>query len=179
MRDREKGRGIVFKSVAGLLAAAMMAFGMVNVADAADMQTSGVSQPSAEEMSYLQEVNANSLQRLLDYYESIPDTVLEQGDVALQAWQNTHPQQQGPRFRANFWGCAGAIAGVIASTAFPAAKILKIKKLVKALGGVRSAIKIMAGASFSYEKLQALGGAAATLAAELIGIGSVRSQCFA
>lgn len=178
MHNTEKGKGIMFKSVASLLAAAMMSFGMVNVAHASEAQNDAPWTQAAE-MSYPQEVNANSLQRLLDYYESIPDTVLEQGDVALQAWQNTHPQQQGPRFRANFWGCAGAIAGVIASTAFPAAKILKIKKLVKALGGVRSAIKIMAGASFSYEKLQALGGAAAALAAELIGIGSVRSQCFA
>lgn len=65
------------------------------------------------------------------------------------------------------------------STAFPAAKILKAKKLIKALGGVKSAIKIMADASFSYEKMRAFGGAAAALAAELTGIGAVRSQCFA
>lgn len=104
--------------------------------------------------------------------------MLEQGDLALQTWQNTHGYGMSP-FRANFWGCAAAVAGVIASTAFPAAKILKVKKLIKALGGVKSAIKIMAGASFSYEKMRALGGAAAALAAELTGIGAVRSQCFA
>ena len=56
---------------------------------------------------------------------------------------------------------------------------IKIKKLIKALGGVANAVRIIAGASFSYEKLRALGGAAAALAAELTGIGSVRSACFA
>ncbi|PLS28272.1 hypothetical protein CGZ88_0434 [Bifidobacterium anseris] len=175
MHGAEKRRGVVFKGMAGVLAAVMMSCGMSDVALASDIQTDMPSHGQVEGMAYPQALNTEALRRLLDHYESIPDIVLEQGDVALQAWKEAHPQEG----RAGFWGCAAAVAGVIATTAFPAAKILKIKKLIKALGGVRSAIKIMAGASFNYEKLKALGGAAAALAAELTGIGSVKSQCFA
>lgn len=171
-----KKRNLV-KSVAAVLASVMLA-GVGNTAYASDIQDDGFSWTAAEEQAYEREVTTRSLEDLLTYYESIPDDVLEQGDLALQTWQNTHGYGMSP-FRANFWGCAGAVAGVIATTAFPAAKILKVKKLIKALGGVKSAIKIMAGASFSYEKMRALGGAAAALAAELTGIGAVRSQCFA
>lgn len=175
MRGVEKSRGIIFKSMTGVLAAVVMACGMSDAALASGIQTDMPSQRQIEGMAYPQELNAEALRRLFDHYESIPDIVLEQGDEALQAWEEAHLQEG----RAGFWGCAAAVAGVIATTAFPAAKILKIKKLIKALGGVRSAIKIMAGASFNYEKLKALGGAVAALAAELTGIGSVKSQCFA
>ena len=34
------------------------------------------------------------------------------------------------------------------------------------------------GASFSWEKIRALGGAAAALGAELIGVTAVRQKCF-
>jgi len=46
------------------------------------------------------------------------------------------------------------------------------------LGGVAKAVQIFWGASFSYEKLQAVGGAALALAGELIGITSIKEECF-
>lgn len=94
-------------------------------------------------------------------------------------WMQEHDFNEQPMGRASVGGCVAAIAAVIASTAFPAAKILKIKKLIKSLGGVVEAVKIIAGASFSYEKLHALGGAASALAAELLGIDGIKKQCFA
>lgn len=123
----------------------------------------------------------------LNYIMSIPDSVLLRGDAATQEWVKNNPGPQGSglkasgnevRASANVLGCAGAIATVIASTAFPAAKILKIKKLVKELGGVTEAAKLFWGASFSYEKVRALGGTAAALAGELIGITQIKEQCF-
>ena len=59
-----------------------------------------------------------------------------------------------------------------------AAKILKIKKLIAQLGGVREAVQIMWGASFSYEKMQAAGGTIAALAGEFFGVTSIREKCF-
>ena len=44
--------------------------------------------------------------------------------------------------------------------------------------GLVTSISAVAGASFSYEKMQALGGAAAALAGELIGITAVKKGCF-
>lgn len=168
----------VITSVAGVLTAVMLTGVMSNTAYASGIQDEGFSWTAAEEQAYEQEVTTRSLEDLLNYFESIPNDVLEQGDSAAQKWQDTHHYGVSA-FRSSFWGCSAAVAGVIASTAFPAAKILKLKRLVKALGGVRKAIQIMAGASFSYEKVRALGGAAAALAAELTGIGAVKSQCFA
>lgn len=84
---------------------------------------------------------------------------------------------EGVATRAGFLECSGAILLAIGTTAIPVAKVLKIKKLMNSLGGVNEAIKIMWGASFSYEKLQALGGAAAALGAELLGIAAIKTAC--
>ncbi|MDJ0336642.1 hypothetical protein [Cryobacterium sp. PH31-O1] len=78
----------------------------------------------------------------------------------------------------SIFGCAAAISVAIAGVAFPVAKILKIKKLLGNVGGVTKAVKLLWGASFNYEKVQAVGGAFAALGAELFGITSIRDQCF-
>ena len=57
-------------------------------------------------------------------------------------------------------------------------KKVRIKCLIKSLGGVTKAVRIMWGASFSWEKIRALGGAAAALGAELLGIAAVKRGCF-
>lgn len=46
------------------------------------------------------------------------------------------------------------------------------------LGGVTKAVRIIWGASFSWEKIRALGGAAAALGAEILGIAAVKRGCF-
>lgn len=169
------------KMLAATAVTVALAFSSVNVANAAEVtQLEAMTQIVAVDSS-LSERKAEDLQRGLTLIMAIPDAVLLQGDEATHNWiqSNVQRAQNGSIRRANFWKCAAAIAALIASTAFPAAKILKIKKLIKALGGVANAVRIIAGASFSYEKLRALGGAAAALAAELTGIGSVRSACFA
>lgn len=144
--------------------------------------------PAAASVTLQQEARSaasttpQDLERALSLIESIPDSVLLQGDAATQKWISTNfdsAELTAPGVtQAGFWGCTAAIAGVIASTAIPAAKLLKMKSLIKSLGGVKEAVRIMWGASFSYEKIQALGGAAAALAAEIIGITAVRDNCF-
>lgn len=117
---------------------------------------------------------------MLTAFEAIPDEVLLEGDAATRAWvaANLEPKQSNtPQPRANFLKCSGAILVAIGTTAIPAAKILKIKRYMKALGGTKEAIKVMWGASFSHEKLKALGGAAAALGAELLGIAAVKEAC--
>lgn len=117
---------------------------------------------------------------LLKVIDKIPESVLLKGDFATQQWIALNLGYGGPNAvnPQGFLECSGAILWVIGSTVFPAAKILKIKRYMNALGGVGEAIRIMWGASFSYEKLQAFGGAAAALAAELTGISEVRNKCF-
>lgn len=59
-----------------------------------------------------------------------------------------------------------------------AAKILKIKKLFDGLGGATQAVQVFWGASFNRERIQALGGAAAALWAEIPGSAGVKQRCF-
>ncbi|ALC06985.1 hypothetical protein CDES_13215 [Corynebacterium deserti GIMN1.010] len=114
---------------------------------------------------------------------TIPDEALPKGDEAPQAWIAQHTPTNAPgegqmTTMASFWGCSAAIAGMIAGNVVGAAKLLKIKQYMKALGGVKEAVQLMWGASFSYEKMQALGGALGALAAELAGVSSIKDQCF-
>ncbi|MCF4007736.1 hypothetical protein L1O03_11230 [Corynebacterium uropygiale] len=118
---------------------------------------------------------AEAMTTLLEYYESIPDEVLQKGDAAYDQWKEQHPIMA---TRANTVDCTLAITALIATTAIPVAKIVKIKKLIKALGGVQEAVRIMWGASFSYEKLMAMGGAVKDLVAEIVGYKDVKEKCF-
>lgn len=97
--------------------------------------------------------------------------------------------------------CSLAITGLAITTAFSAAKILKIKKYLKAAGGVKPAVNKMLKsygkyktavkkaksknkkppklAEFMSKDLKNLGAALSALAAELVGINTVRKACFA
>lgn len=119
----------------------------------------------------------------LDYIMSIPDEILLQGDEATQKWVEEHPAtpatQEGQFVTyANKLACTGAILTMIAGNTIAAAKLLRIKRYIKALGGVKDAVQLMWGASFSEEKLLAAGGALGALAAELTGVAAIQSQCF-
>ena len=161
--------------IAGGLAIALTFTG-TSTAHAEATDTASVSRQS---LSVPSSTGLSQLENGLELIMSVPDSILNQGNQATQVWmEENYPSYLQTLTRANLWGCAGAIAAIIASTALPAAKILKIKKLIKALGGVNEAAAIIWGASFNYEKLQSLGGAAAALAAELLGIAEVQSQCF-
>lgn len=180
----------VVTSLVSLVVAGAMTAGIAGPAQAAQANSESVSVNAADSISSQGSQNdarSRELTAGLNYIMSIPDSVLLQGDAATQEWVKNHPGPQASGLKAgsnevgtyaSVLGCAGAIATVIASTAFPAAKILKIKKLVKELGGVAEAAKLFWGASFSYEKVKALGGAAAALAGELIGITQIKEQCF-
>lgn len=135
--------------------------------------------PSSSVASIVEDLDlqAVDVERGLALIESIPEAVLLSGQTAYEEWVSGNPTMQRAA-RASILECTGAIALLIASTAFPVAKILKIKRLINSLGGVTKAVRIMWGASFSWEKIRALGGAAAALGAELLGVAAVKRGCF-
>ncbi|OLM09510.1 hypothetical protein Ae706Ps2_5972c [Pseudonocardia sp. Ae706_Ps2] len=114
----------------------------------------------------------------LERISAVPDSVLRQGDSVAQDWLRSHYSVVGGQSRASVVGCVGAIGVAVGGVLVPAAKILKIKKLVAQLGGVKEAVQTFWGASFRWEKIQAIGGPVAALGAELLGITAVRTQCF-
>lgn len=136
------------------------------------------SSPEAALVSRDLGLHAADLERGLALIDEIPETVLVAGDTATQQWLRANHPELLTASRADIVGCAGATAWLIASTAIPAAKILKIKRLIDSLGGVSEAVQLFWGASFKWEKIHALGGAAATLGAELLGITAVKQKCF-
>ncbi|MBU0279387.1 hypothetical protein [Gemella sp. zg-1178] len=73
-----------------------------------------------------------------------------------------------------FWGCVGSLGTLIVSTAVPAAKILKIKKYVKHLGGVTDAVRYLLG----IKGAESGGAVLKSLILELSGIASVTESCF-
>lgn len=147
------------------------------------------------------------LDHLFAEIERIPDSVLQQGDDALHKWlvdngdraadENLKRDVDGPFesedevlsilergelvARASLWKiakCVAAIVQLLATTAVPAAKLLRIKKYIKALGGTKQAVKLLLGATTKAEKLKAGGEILVNLAAELLGISTVKNNCF-
>lgn len=74
--------------------------------------------------------------------------------------------------------CAGSLAWALGSTVFAGAKLLKIKKYIKALGGVKEAAALLVGATTWAEKMEAGGSALVNLAAEISGVKDVQENCF-
>lgn len=65
--------------------------------------------------------------------------------------------------------CVAAVGVVIAGTIFSVAKIAKIKKYIKALGGVREAVILMLGATSFAEKGAEVTKALGNLCAAILG----------
>jgi hypothetical protein len=83
--------------------------------------------------------------------------------------------------RVSWWKvtkCVAAIVKLLATTAVPAAKLLRIKKYIKALGGAKKAVKLLLSNTSKAQKLKAGGKVLVALAKELLGISSVKDNCF-
>ena len=144
-----------------------------------------------------------ALDRLLAEIDEIPDDVLEKGDEALHQWLVEHGNRAGNEklkrddnseaenlsllergelaARASLWKiakCVAAIVQLLGTTAIPAAKLLRIKKYIKALGGTKKAVELLLKATTRAEKLKVGGQALVALAAELLGISTVKNNCF-
>ena len=73
--------------------------------------------------------------------------------------------------------CAAAITWVVGTTIFVAAKIVKIRGAVRALGGVEETARLLVGATSPAEKLRTLGAAGASAAAYFLGIDAITGNC--
>ncbi|ERT00009.1 hypothetical protein HMPREF1624_03378 [Sporothrix schenckii ATCC 58251] len=74
--------------------------------------------------------------------------------------------------------CAAAVAAAIAGDVLPAAKLLKAKKLVKALGGVKKVAKLFLHFSSNRdEAIKEAGKTLVELVEILLGIDSIKKHC--
>jgi hypothetical protein len=73
--------------------------------------------------------------------------------------------------------CVSAIAVAVATLMIPVSKVLKLKAFVRAVGGVRTAAKLLVGATSRAEKARVISGAIAVGAAEILGIDAIYTNC--
>jgi hypothetical protein len=129
------------------------------------------------------------LKKVFGALSETPDGVLEAGDEETDKWMVEHdyrpkhdkrdlsgrdPVDRGAYEVAK---CAAAIAAFIASNSIAAAKLLRIKKYIRALGGVRTAAELLLKATTAAERLQCGGEALALLAGEFFGTSLITNNC--
>jgi hypothetical protein len=73
--------------------------------------------------------------------------------------------------------CVSAIAVAMATLMIPVSKVLKLKAFVRAVGGIRTAAKLLVGATSKAEKARVIGGVVAVGAAEVLGIDAIYTNC--
>ncbi|MGE6517613.1 hypothetical protein [Lysinibacillus sphaericus] len=100
------------------------------------------------------------------YYEVVDNTLIQ----TVNFNENTaFPVLADPDWVA-IGACSAALVWFVGSNLFVAAKIIKVKKYVKALGGFKESAKLIAGATSWEEKLRVGGSALRSLAAEITGV---------
>ena len=131
----------------------------------------------------------SSLDYVLTTILSIPDNILLAGDNATAAYLKpllpSNPLTPGENPTSDpanlgFWDtlkCAAAIVAFIGTNVVSAAKLLRIKKYIEALGGVRAAAALLLKASTWEERLKIGGGALVGLAAEFFGFSLITDNC--
>ena len=73
--------------------------------------------------------------------------------------------------------CALAIATFIGTNLVTAAKLLKIKEYIEALGGVAEAAELLLRCSTWAERLSVGGTALVNLCAEILGVSLIKANC--
>lgn len=73
--------------------------------------------------------------------------------------------------------CTASVVWLVASSVFAVAKITKIKKYIKALGGVKETVSLLIGATSIAEKGAAAGETLLKLAEILLGVDQVVDNC--
>lgn len=178
--------------VAGLTAATVFSSaGLAHAADASaarSVSASAVTVAAEDVELNLSEQEVATLEGQFAIVDSIPDSVLESGNAATKEWlimegflsptadgkDYTQPVPEG------WWEtakCAAAIATFIGTNLVSASKLLKIKKYIKELGGIKKSAKLMLKASTWSERLQIGGNALVGLAAELLGYSLIKNNC--
>ena len=137
------------------------------------------------------------MEKVFGIIEQIPDDVLERGDGEKNKWLAEHGYTKSTdddddddddgddgetvetrdiKKRGTF-ACILEVGQLIVETAIPAAKLLKIKRLVRALGGVRRAARLVYMAKGLKNAAKIGGKALRDLVDIILGISDVRRAC--
>lgn len=134
------------------------------------------------------EAQFGPIEQAFDAITSIPDSVLDEGEEALNAWFTTHGAVPSLSVRESVLEerqslfqiaqCAAAIIKAIAENALPISKLRRIKELIKLLGGARKVAKLLLKAK-TFKQVIIIGGPELQEIAEiLLGLTDVVNDCF-
>lgn len=88
-----------------------------------------------------------ALHALIALVMAIPDDVLQRGDEATHDWiaeyTRHHPTATVPMYDRGFFSCAASIASALLSAAIPVAKLLQLRRVVTAAGGVLNFVRAL------------------------------------
>ncbi|WP_438296045.1 hypothetical protein [Streptomyces sp. HUAS TT7] len=116
----------------------------------------------------------------LSVIEAMPDSVVAQGDKAVQAYLAQYLPKPATVQAFGWWQttkCVAAITLAVASAAVPAAKILKLKAFIKKAGSVTKAAYPLVRVAKGEEEISGLGATLGGLAGSILGIDSIKKQC--
>ncbi|MGW7259832.1 hypothetical protein [Streptomyces sp. NPDC054834] len=173
-------------ATAVLTAAAILGTGLSQVAAAADNDTTArpavvaVDQP----MTAAEELKTADGQKFLDalkVLDEMPDSVVQQGDAAVQAYIDEHLADVKSGVVAFGWWqtakCVASITAAVAGGAVPVAKILKLRAFIKKVGSVREAAYLLIRIAKGEEKISELGATLGGLASVILGIDGIKKNC--
>ena len=148
----------------------------------------------------VEEAAVAQLEAALEVVASVPESVIEQGDEAVRVYLAARLPQataiQSPALATSvggFWDkawqvskCLSAITLLIAGVGIPISMVLKIKKLAKAVGGVRVLARQIVDVARRRgpmtrrikEVFGAFGTGVVGLATTVLGIDAVQEECF-
>lgn len=179
------------KFIGAFLALTLLVTGAVPVYAAESDQVKDTIITTLKNSEEFNKLSYEDVELFLNAIVNIPDDLLMSGNQqAIKDYlqtegviltDNTESNEIETRGAWDVAKCAGAIAWVIGSTVFAGAKILKIKKYVKALGGVKEAATLLM-MYFQYKEVppnlgEKLGSSLMNLASEVLGISTVRDNC--
>lgn len=151
-------------------------------ASAAELEKgSSYSQNPSEKLFSKEQLD--QLKPMLEAIENVPDQLLEEGNTN-EINQYFHEKNVDIKVSngvnevniervGGTWECSVAIGELIVTNAIPIAKLAKIKKYVKALGGAWETAKLLVGATNAGEKWAMV----TALMAELSGFTDVKNEC--
>lgn len=171
---------------AAVTTAAILGTGLSHAATATDRgDTARVAATTADApMTAEEELATADGQRLITVLaalEAMPDSVVAQGDAAVQAYLADHvPTSKGQVQAFGWWQttkCVAAITAAVAGGAIPVAKLLKLRAFVKKVGSVKKAAHLLIRVAKGEEKLSELGATLGGLAGVVLGIDQIKKQC--
>ena len=132
------------------------------------------------------------LERVFGAIMEIPDEVLEDGEDATDKWLIGHGYRPPHDKRdvldlesrelaeRDIWDvlkCVGGISAFLATNTVAPLKLLRVKRYIKSLGGIREAAELLLKASTRAERLEVGGEVLELLAGEILGTALIADNC--